>query len=639
MKRADKLDDGTFRALLRDYRTEPEDQGLRRRVEAALRAGLAGAGPAGTEAAGSRIRPARPAAAPRVLAFGAAAAALVLAVLGLGLFLALQPARFDQALSVASLEPTPGGQVPGGPSTGPAALSRTDREIRLDSPPGKGLVVEGQDIRIELKPASHLDIRPASLAERWTGAAPIQYRLDSGGMSVVHGPRAPDFRLATPFGELRPAGTAFSISLDSRVLDLSVSQGAVEFRETAGRLTRLAAGQSLHLGPARAPEPGGRPAAEPAAAPVADPVPALAKDSPAATAAVPGPSAQGGPGPTAAALATLRPAEVQPKDPGPILRVLWRQDLAPAPAARLCLSPAGVEPPVLLLADGARLRAWNRRTGAALWDRSLERRPQDLAPSPDGLVVHGGGALECLDWQDGGSRWTAPASPLSLNRLAVAGDRLALASADGSLTSWNAGTGQVESRFALGAGSYGTPLLGTGRIIVSRLPRQLVALDAQSGQELWSYSAAARFAADRPLALAGGSLVRIMDSAGTWYGLDAASGAERFRLEASPRLLFGPVQEGALVLAQDAAGFYALDGEGRRHDFPGADCGGIRALAIPVAGKSWLVAAARGIWTLDPACGRWRSLETRSLEAAAAEGQDLATLDAAGRLECGKVVD
>jgi hypothetical protein len=629
MKAGRDWDDNTFRTLLHDYREPRAGAELRKRIEDA--AAAAGIGKAPTQA--TRGQPLQigthlsvlPRAVRPLAAVVAVAAALAL-VFGLVQVVLLGTTRFDQDLIVASPEASTDAQGTGG------GLRSVSGWVGLVSPAGQSLLVSGQDILITLRPDTSLDIRPATALERLAGMAPLQYRLAKGGLEFDHGSRAPDFILNTPFGELRPVGTAFSISVSDLSLDLAVVQGAVSFRESDGRLDSLGAGQSLHL---RRSSPGGRAEA------VAPTTPVLA---PSASPLV-APSLSAGASPSPAAAASPTPASFQapkasapPVPAAPTLRMLWETKLQVSAGGRLYLSPAGASRSVVLVADGQALQARDARTGQIIWTRTLDQTVQSMVAVEAGLLVHTGSQLECLDWQSGYPRWAGVAGPLSLNHPTQARGSVVLASADGSLTSWSANTGLVEGRFKLGSGSYGTPLVGANFILASRLPRQLVAIDRQSGTELWSFTAGARFAGDLPLTLPGSDLIRVMDSAGTWYGLDARTGTERFRLAGSPQVSFGPVLLGDIVLVQDSKGVAALDNQGKRQDLGGP--GVERILAIwgqAAADGPWLVAATKGLFWLEMPEAKWTALDARSFRAADQAGPSLVTLDENGQLQCWRV--
>lgn len=257
---------------------------------------------------------------------------------------------------------------------------------------------------------------------------------------------------------------------------------------------------------------------------------------------------------------------------------LWRTDVSnpelPATPVDGVTSTAGT---VFVNRGDGVLLALDAADGAERWSVRFER-PQRGAPVTDGAMVYvatgfDGAIILALDAATGEERWRSsqPANPVT--GPVVADGQLIVGFTDGTLVAFDAATGEERWRALAGESNDedpsppwpGLPVVVDGSLYVSSngfSGARTLAIDAETGAVAWSADTGG-FSTSAP-ALAGDTLLVGSDS-GDLIGLDAATGAERWRVvipdtidtgldQASPPLVGG----GRIVVTTDAGGIVAL---------------------------------------------------------------------------------
>ncbi len=226
---------------------------------------------------------------------------------------------------------------------------------------------------------------------------------------------------------------------------------------------------------------------------------------------------------------------------------LWTRDLTPPTDNRTDASGGG------LATDGAtvyaatgfgRVSAIDAQTGGVRWTQDLDA-PGSSAPTVRNGIVYAvsrDGRGWALDANTGRVEWTLSgidavasfdggAGAAVDDNIAVfpfpSGELIA-AFPDGGLRRWNsyvAGSRTGEAASVAAGGISGDPVLEDGRVYVGNATGRLAALDAFTGDTIWT----ATDGAVSPVVPAGGSLFLVNDL-GQLVRLDAASGAPIWRV-------------------------------------------------------------------------------------------------------------
>ena len=205
--------------------------------------------------------------------------------------------------------------------------------------------------------------------------------------------------------------------------------------------------------------------------------------------------------------------------------VLWTVDTEPG----IDSSPVVVEGTVVIVDGRDDLLALDLRTGAVRW--TVDREVFVGSPAVAGSLVVSqtdDGTLAAFDIVDGTPAWRAPlgirlnSSPLVLDGMAVAADE------EGAVHAVSAVDGSLQWDVELGPG-LDRSVAGADGLVFAGSDGAFVALDAQTGREVWSHrSDATSFATpavrDGVVYASGGD-----GRTSALYAIDATTGAERWR--------------------------------------------------------------------------------------------------------------
>jgi len=202
-------------------------------------------------------------------------------------------------------------------------------------------------------------------------------------------------------------------------------------------------------------------------------------------------------------------------------------------------------------------RIWTFTADEPQFDPDDEGRPiygTDPVVADGRVYVSRGDGLFAVDARDGTQRWKIPVTRGGIGAPAAADGRVFYTRSGGSIGAADAATG--EPLWAYNA-DYGASQRGVtvGDGVVYAVMRDpdavqpeadegegsrvtAAAVDAESGEERWTFEAGA--VASGSTALAGGTLY-IPGERGTLYAVDAASGEERWRRDLGGSVQFSPV--------------------------------------------------------------------------------------------------
>jgi hypothetical protein len=468
------------------------------------------------------------------------------------------------------------------------------------------------------------------------GSKAYRYRLDSGGILINHGGSSASFIVVTPYGDIRPLGTALCARVGPESFELACLEGAIRFRSRlSGEETVLNSGQRLRID--SAPGAQGRPVLEtmPANAslpyaPAYPEIPQLPIGLPRAWAEKAPETSDARPAPQTA------PAESAPPVKEKRLPTrLWSVPSGAQGQSRLEASGSG-----FAILSGRTLSAWGADRGERLFSLSLDAAPDGFATGPD-IYLLSGEILRCLDARVGTEKWRAKTGTISFSGISAAGGKVAVASADGSIYLVDAASGALAGKMQAGVGMYGFPLLSEDRVVVSSLDKRLLCFELGGKGLEWSFSLGKRLTGDRPVRL-GGSVLDA-DAEGGFFAVSLSGGGPAWKAAYALPLKRWPIPVGEWAAFEDGRGLALVSADGAVVQ-PASRRGGLDAAGLAAAslrGRGIAIASSAGVWLIDredPEGPAERMLDTPVQAAVFREGR-LIVLGPAGELSAWELGD
>lgn len=615
--------DGVMKFLLERYERPGLDAVAGDALRAALRVEADASG-----GASRRLSSVRPVAARRFAAWTLSAAAGIAAMALGGLYLASRATSGAPWAVVGSDDVASAAAPEGWAGRGMKARSS---EIRVDG--GRALALESANETITMLPGTVLRVSGrfmhALTGEKWN-----VYTLTAGEVSVEH--RAGSFELATPWAVVTPVGTALRVSVAEGRVRIACDQGAIDVRPLDGsEAYRLEEGEAVaaqQVGDSwlasrgvssRVLPSGGSDGGSANLTDAPPDAPPAARDGPAK--AEPAGSPASSPGAIAvdrgggtAALSTAR------------FDLAW--------SARREPDQGEVED---LYFDGASLFAYGSGSGGA-WIAAYSaadgrRRGLFAVGGPyekrafdaDRAYLLAGRELVAVALSSGAELWRTAVGPMGFAGMAAHAGRVYVPSADGALYVIDGASGKALRTLKVGAGLYGTPLPGSGKVVFSSIGKELLAYDAETWALSWKAPVPGGLLGDVPFML--GRLVVTQDSKGgiLSFGIDDGTPAWSIPTGGTGAVKAYRASDGAVYQAGQGTSWLAADGA--TVALPPI------AGAIIGAGASGIVATGEGLYLVrggevivGPRVGAAR---------AAVEGDSvfIATID--GRLERWRWID
>ena len=471
--------------------------------------------------------------------FIAAAAATLITVFGLWLFLYTAP--LTNPVTVVSADTN-------------IAVPDGGRGL-ISAPADAELVIESKTEKLVLSPGTGIELS-GSAFRRFTGDTVNSYKLSSGEVWIAH--EGGSFRLETSYGVFSPAGTVISCSVSDEGFRLFCLEGRVLISPRRGEDFFLEQGFAL-FGERTADGWSTEVIKTTAAAPVYLPEQIRSQQQPAESEE---PDTSAPAQPKKAAPAQPAPPEppatdeptVQPEDSRPGWQTLWSAE-APAPVA------AEVYNGRLYVQHTGGITAFDYESGRQLsgTETAVDYRFSRLYQNM--LLGYDGTALEAVSADDGSVLWRIGDAPVVYAGFAAADGLVYLPSVDGKMYLYGAEDGSAASAFDFGAGLYGLPAVGGGRMVFSTLDRKMIAAGSADGRILWSVPTAERLLSDRPVFNTDNTRVLNYNESGRLFLLAADTGETVAETEYAPPMTEPPKAVGGSFIFTDAEGLKILDGE------------------------------------------------------------------------------
>jgi eukaryotic-like serine/threonine-protein kinase len=190
-----------------------------------------------------------------------------------------------------------------------------------------------------------------------------------------------------------------------------------------------------------------------------------------------------------------------------------------------CSSPAVVNGVFYARSTGA-VTALNSSTGSLIWRSSLSGNGGGSPIVVDDTVyISESGYVYALNAQNGTLRWSRDLEYMSntYNSPAVANGILYISCASDLFYALDAETGDFIWSYPTGGGSLSTPVVSSGIVYLGSGHSGVFALDAKTGAKIWNYPTSPGMGSS--VAVAGGN-VYLAGNDGVMYALNAATGAK-----------------------------------------------------------------------------------------------------------------
>jgi outer membrane protein assembly factor BamB len=200
--------------------------------------------------------------------------------------------------------------------------------------------------------------------------------------------------------------------------------------------------------------------------------------------------------------------------------------------------------------------ALDAATGEERWSIPLQYGGQASPTVQDGLVVVSSqqGWIFALDARSGETVWRLPTEGIVFGAAAMIGESVIYGTDEGILYSVDRRSGTLDWRVTLAGPMYATPVVIDGAILATTQAGEIHALALDTGDRLWSTNHGSALAP-----ASNGDIVVLASNDGGVYGLDAATGAQRWLYPSGKESLTAPAISGDLAIVGTGTSLLALD--------------------------------------------------------------------------------
>jgi outer membrane protein assembly factor BamB len=224
-------------------------------------------------------------------------------------------------------------------------------------------------------------------------------------------------------------------------------------------------------------------------------------------------------------------------------------------------------------AFAGKVAALKPKTGKVIWSKDLASRTESSPLYAGGRIYLGSesGKVYALDAHNGAVRWTYQASGPVKAALALSGGNLyfgsyggvvyAIRASDGHQV-WTSATSGASFGFS-GGNFYSTPAVAYGRVYIGNTDGRMYSFAAGSGKLAWARATGAYVYTSPAVATVPGGKPTVWFGSfnGTFYAVDAQSGATRWTFRSGGKILGGATVVGDIVYFADygTRSTYGLD--------------------------------------------------------------------------------
>jgi outer membrane protein assembly factor BamB len=210
-----------------------------------------------------------------------------------------------------------------------------------------------------------------------------------------------------------------------------------------------------------------------------------------------------------------------------------------------------------------RIVALKVKGGGVVWSKDLPSRTESSPLHVGGRIYFGSenGTVYALDARTGAVRWTFQASGAVKAALALSGGNLYFGTYGGRVYSIRASdgrqvwsTGTSGASFGLAGGNfYSTPAVAFGRVYIGNTDGRMYSFAEGSGKLAWARATGAYVYSSPAAATVPGDTPTVWFGSfnGTFYAVDAKSGATRWTFRSGGKILGAPTVVGDIVYFSD----------------------------------------------------------------------------------------
>jgi outer membrane protein assembly factor BamB len=218
-------------------------------------------------------------------------------------------------------------------------------------------------------------------------------------------------------------------------------------------------------------------------------------------------------------------------------------------------SPAVVDG-IVYVGGGFTFTALDAKTGDERWSIPVQYIGHTSPTIAEGLVIVSSQErwIYGIEAESGTVRWRLPTEGIVFGAVAMTGNAAVYATDEGIIYSASLDSGRMIWRQKVDGSIYASPVISQGRVLVSSQSGQLHALSLDTGSSLWSSLHGS------PTAPAtNGDVVVVSASDGGIYGLDMASGEQRWLYPSGKTGLTAPAISENLALVGAGNSLLAID--------------------------------------------------------------------------------
>lgn len=218
-------------------------------------------------------------------------------------------------------------------------------------------------------------------------------------------------------------------------------------------------------------------------------------------------------------------------------------------------SPAIIDGTVYI-GGGFAFYALDAATGQQRWSVPIRYAGQASPTVANGVVIVTSqeGWIYALKAETGETVWRAATDGLAFGAPAIIGDQVIYGTDNGVVSNVELASGRLTWRATVAGAVFASPVVSESTVMVTTQAGTLIALTIVDGRQLWSF---AHGGSESPIL--SDAIVVLSGSDAGIYGLDPATGEQRWMYPAGKRDLSAPVTTGDVIVVGAGETLLALD--------------------------------------------------------------------------------